>query len=97
VSWYVSRPVSLVGDDGTYLVAEGIDPWNRHVFAGGPLGEHARWWLKLQQKHQRWPWQPWKLEPPQISSVRVIRTSSFDRLLGRLLVAWIVWRLARPW
>lgn len=94
MSWYVSRPVPLW--DGDYFVVEGTDPWNRHALEPGVLGEHARWWLKLQQKHQRLPW--WRIDfPEQITGVRTIRVSWVDRLLARLLVAWIAWRLARPW
>jgi hypothetical protein len=93
VSWYVSRYMRLEPD--LYFCVEGIDPWNKHALTAGPLGEHARWWLKLQQKHQRWPW--WQTFPPQISGVRMIHVTWVDRLLGRLFVAWAIWKLAKPW
>lgn len=94
-AWHVSRAVPI--DRDTYMVVEGLDPWNRHAFTLGPLGDHARWWLKLQQKHQRQPWQPWRLEPPPITGIRIIKLTWLDWLLARLFVAWAIWRLARPW
>lgn len=91
--WHVSRAVPI--DRDTYMVVEGIDPWNRHVFTPGPLGEHARWWLDLQRKHQRWPWQPWRIEPPPITGVRIVNITWVDRLLARLFVAYAIWKLVR--
>lgn len=92
MNWYVSRYVPIDAD--TYMVIEGIDPWNEQALEHGPLGEHARWWLRLRQKHERWPW--WRLEPPPITGVRLIHVTDLDRLLGLLLAWWITWRLARP-
>lgn len=86
--WYASRPARL--DRRTYFVVEGTDPWNRYALDTGPLGEHARWWLKLQQKHQRWPW--WRLRPPRITEARIITVGPYDRAIAWLVAAYAIWR-----
>lgn len=90
--WYISRPVRI--DRDTYFVAEGTDPWNRHAMDTGLIGEHARWWLKLQQKHQRWPW--WRaFPPPPITEPRIITVGPYDRALAWLVAAYAIWRALR--
>lgn len=91
--WYVSRPARVDAD--TYFVVEGTDPWNKHALDDGFIGEHARWYLKLQIRHQRVPWNPLRDPFVQISSTRLIHVTPIDRLLGLLVALWATWRLAR--
>jgi hypothetical protein len=92
--WYVSRR-AIKMRDGTYIEVEGIDPWNTYALEPGFLGEHARWWLKLQQKYDR-RWKAWKLwqimPPPPISTMRWYKLSPIEEAGGLLLTAYAVWK-----
>lgn len=89
---YRSRPIRL--DRRTWFVVEGTDPWNRRALDDGLIGEHARWWLKLQQKYQRWPW--WQLRPPPaITEPRFITVGPYDRALAWLVTAYAIWQALR--
>lgn len=93
MSWYVSRALRV--DHDTYFVVEGTDPWNRRALDAGPIGEHARWWLKLRLKHERVPWNPLRDPFPRVTGTRLIHVTWVDRALARLLVVWMMWRFAR--
>lgn len=87
--WFISPPAPI--DRRTFMVVEGTDPWNRYAFARGPIGDHARWWLKLQIKYQRWPW--WRPKPPPpVSTVRLIELGPYDRALAWLLTLYAIAR-----
>lgn len=89
MAWHSSPPARL--DRDTWFVIEGTDPWNRYALAPGPIGEHARWWLKLQTKYQRWPW--WRvMPPPPITTIRFIKVTPRDRTLAMLVAAYAVLR-----
>ncbi len=49
--------------DGGWFILEGRSPWIEHYFRHDLIGEHARWWLKLQMRYApKWRW--WQLKPP---------------------------------
>jgi hypothetical protein len=46
-----------------WFILEGRSAWIEHYFRHDPIGEHARWWLKMERRHAtRWRW--WQLRPP---------------------------------
>lgn len=88
-SLYVSPPKRIAPRKFVYAV--GTDPWNRYALEPGLIGEHARWWLALHARYQRWP--IWKMTPPpRITSVGVIDIRPIDEFLGWLLTVWVLWR-----
>lgn len=87
---YASRPVSL--GDGTSVYAVGTDPMNRYVLDSGLIGEHARWWLALQVKYQRWPF--WRMAPPPpVTTVAfTAKIRPVDKLVACVLTGWALWQ-----
>lgn len=91
--WYVSRSVRI-GD--RIVRIEGIDPWVKLAMEPGWVGEHARWWLELRGRHQRWPW--WQPPPPRLYELRfydVKPPSVVEFSAGWALTAWAVVRMLR--
>src|SRR4051794_38910258 len=61
VQWYASSAKQYT--DRTWVSMEGIDPMNVYALKTGPLGDHARWWLKTQMKHDRRATRLWDPNP----------------------------------
>lgn len=56
------------------IIFEGSDPMIAHMLEPGPLGDHARWWMKRRGEEwlRSWPaWKVWQIGfPPRPYEVR---------------------------
>lgn len=90
---YYSRRVRI--GHRVYWV-EGRLPEVAHYFDMGPLGEHCRWWVKLQVKHDRRRWHVWQAAPPPpLVDMQSLDLTWYDRALAWAFALWALVTMGR--